>query len=202
MNAGKLRKTFALYEKAPIILAEEEKKNLEITDYALGDAAATGTEIIIYVNTERCCAKEMALLPFQTCPEHRHAPIAEAIPARKKLFAAGLARCFYMWMVSRLPTRRPNRPKEYIWFFMRSSFCRGSSIRWVLIHCTGFKRVKREQLSANFQPPATMNVICLPIPRLYARQELMKSMRRHCIYAKENGIAEENRLNEMPPKVN
>ena len=61
---------FALYEKAHIVLTEEEKSHLEITDYALGNVRETGTEIIIYVNTKRCCAKEMALLPFQTCPEH------------------------------------------------------------------------------------------------------------------------------------
>ena len=72
------REAFALYERAHIVLTDEEKSNLEITDYALGNVRETGTEIVIYVNTERCCAKEMALLTFQTCPEHRHAPI-EAI---------------------------------------------------------------------------------------------------------------------------
>ncbi len=84
-------KAFVLYKKANIILTEKEKANLEITDYALGDVYATGTEIIIYVNTERCCAKEMALLPFQTCPEHRHAPINDInYPGKEETF-----RCRY-----------------------------------------------------------------------------------------------------------
>ena len=30
---------------------------------------------VAYVNTERCCAKELVLLPGQTCPEHRHPEI-------------------------------------------------------------------------------------------------------------------------------
>ena len=34
-----------------------------------------GLELIEYVNTERCCAKELVLLPGQICPEHRHPPV-------------------------------------------------------------------------------------------------------------------------------
>ncbi|MFV0414081.1 MAG: extracellular solute-binding protein [Oscillospiraceae bacterium] len=37
----------------------------------------TGLAIVVYVNTQLCCAKEMAMLPRQTCPEHRHAPLEE-----------------------------------------------------------------------------------------------------------------------------
>nr|MBQ4319476.1 D-lyxose/D-mannose family sugar isomerase [Clostridia bacterium] len=33
-----------------------------------------GLQLITYVNTERVCAKEMVLLPLQTCPEHMHVP--------------------------------------------------------------------------------------------------------------------------------
>lgn len=29
----------------------------------------------MYVNTEKCCAKELVLFPGQTCPEHRHPEI-------------------------------------------------------------------------------------------------------------------------------
>lgn len=89
------REAFALYERAHIVLTDEEKSNLEITDYALGNVRETGTEIVIYVNTERCCAKEMALLPFQTCPEHRHAPI-EAIgyPGKEETFRCRYGKVF------------------------------------------------------------------------------------------------------------
>ena len=70
-------KALAVYEKANIILTQAEKDNLEIADFGLDDIYHTGLEIVTYVNTDRCCAKEMVLLPRQTCPEHRHAPIAE-----------------------------------------------------------------------------------------------------------------------------
>lgn len=85
------QEAFDLYEKAHIVLTDAEKAALEITDYALGNARETGTEIVIYVNTERCCAKEMALIPFQTCPEHRHAPIESiGYPGKEETF-----RCRY-----------------------------------------------------------------------------------------------------------
>jgi len=63
------------YEKAHIILSAEEKKKIEVADFGLNDLENTGLEILTYVNTERCCAKEMVLFPGQTCPEHRHPAI-------------------------------------------------------------------------------------------------------------------------------
>lgn len=68
-------KTFELFEKAHIALTDSEKENLEIADFGLGDVFTTGLELITYVNTERVCAKEMVLLPGQTCPEHGHPPL-------------------------------------------------------------------------------------------------------------------------------
>lgn len=67
----------AIYEKAHVILTQQEKDNLEVADFGLNDVYHTGLAIVTYVNTERCCAKELVLLPGQTCPEHRHAPIPE-----------------------------------------------------------------------------------------------------------------------------
>lgn len=63
------------FERAGIILTEQEKANIEIADFGLGDLERTGLELITYVNTERCCAKELVLWPRQTCPEHRHPPV-------------------------------------------------------------------------------------------------------------------------------
>ena len=67
-------KALALYEKAHIVLTDEERANLEVADFGLGDLEHTGLEIVTYINTERCCAKEMVLFPGQTCPEHTHTP--------------------------------------------------------------------------------------------------------------------------------
>ena len=62
----------ALFEKANIILTDKEKENLEIADFGLNKVRETGLQLITYVNTDLVCAKELALLPGQVCPEHRH----------------------------------------------------------------------------------------------------------------------------------
>lgn len=68
------KKALPYYEKAGIVLTEEEKKNIEIADFGLGRVDRVGLQLVVYVNTERVCAKEMVLLPHQVCPEHRHVP--------------------------------------------------------------------------------------------------------------------------------
>lgn len=65
------------FDKANIVLTQKEKDEIEIIDHELGDFYSTGLAIVVYVNTELCCAKEMVLLPHQTCPEHIHAPMPE-----------------------------------------------------------------------------------------------------------------------------
>lgn len=63
------------FTKAGIILTNEEKDQIEVADFGLGDLENTGLELITYLNTTRCCAKELILFPHQTCPEHRHPTI-------------------------------------------------------------------------------------------------------------------------------
>jgi D-lyxose ketol-isomerase len=63
------------FNKAGIILTEEEKNNIEVADFGLGELESTGLELITYLNTTKCCAKELILFPYQTCPEHRHPPV-------------------------------------------------------------------------------------------------------------------------------
>ena len=83
-EAAKAR-ALEFYEKAHIILTETEKENLEVADFGLNDLDNTGLEIITYVNTEKCCAKEMVLFPNQTCPEHRHKPLGD-YPGKEETF--------------------------------------------------------------------------------------------------------------------
>ncbi len=63
--------------EAHIIITDAEVDKIEICDYDLGRYQEIGTAIVIYVNTERCCAKEMILKPYQLCPEHRHPALPE-----------------------------------------------------------------------------------------------------------------------------
>ena len=62
-------------EKAGIALRPDEAAEMEVADFGLGELEQTGLEIVMYVNTDRVCAKELVLFPHQTCPEHRHPPI-------------------------------------------------------------------------------------------------------------------------------
>ncbi|MBR5538476.1 MAG: D-lyxose/D-mannose family sugar isomerase [Clostridia bacterium] len=62
-------------EKAKIAITDEEKSRIEVAEYELGCLDKIGLELVVYVNTEKCCAKELVLLPGQTCPEHRHPPV-------------------------------------------------------------------------------------------------------------------------------
>lgn len=62
-------------EKAKIAITDEEKARIEVAEYDLGCIDKIGLELVVYLNTEKCCAKELVLLPHQTCPEHRHPPV-------------------------------------------------------------------------------------------------------------------------------
>ena len=62
-------------DRVGIVLTPHEVENIEVADFGLGELEKTGLELVVYVNTERVCAKELVLFPRQTCPEHRHPPI-------------------------------------------------------------------------------------------------------------------------------
>lgn len=75
--------------KAGIVITKEEQSRIEVAEYDLGCIEKIGLELVVYVNTERCCAKELVLLPGQTCPEHRH-PEVNGEPGKEETF-----RCRY-----------------------------------------------------------------------------------------------------------
>ncbi len=84
-----------LYEKAHIVLTDREKENVEVADFGLGRLEETGLQLVTYVNTELCCAKEMALFPGQTCPEHRHAPIEKiGYQGKEETFRCRYGACY------------------------------------------------------------------------------------------------------------
>ena len=62
-------------DRAGIVLQPEEAVGIEVADFGLSNLEQSGLEIIVYVNTNRVCAKELVLFPHQTCPEHRHPPV-------------------------------------------------------------------------------------------------------------------------------
>lgn len=62
---------------AGIVLTPQERENIEVVELGLGDLARTGVELVVYVNNDRYCAKELVLFGGQTCPEHRHPPVGD-----------------------------------------------------------------------------------------------------------------------------
>jgi D-lyxose ketol-isomerase len=68
-----------------IAITDRERANFEVADFGLGEVERTGLEIIVYVNTERCCAKELVMFPGQTCPEHYH-PTIDGVPGKEETF--------------------------------------------------------------------------------------------------------------------
>jgi D-lyxose ketol-isomerase len=70
---------------AGIVITPEERARFEVADFGLGELEKTGLEIITYVNTERCCAKEIVMFPRQTCPEHWH-PTINGLPGKEETF--------------------------------------------------------------------------------------------------------------------
>lgn len=70
---------------AGIVLRDDEAAALEIADFGLDRFAEFGLAIHVYVNTERCCAKELVMTPGQICPEHRHPPL-DGDPGKEETF--------------------------------------------------------------------------------------------------------------------
>lgn len=64
-----------MLRRAGIALTARERDALDVADFALGDWEQTGLIELVYINTQRYCAKELVLSGRQTCPEHRHPPV-------------------------------------------------------------------------------------------------------------------------------
>lgn len=69
-----VKKALEFYDKAGIVLTDTERNGIEVADFGLDNIENIGLQILVYINTDRVCAKEMVLLPNQTCPEHKHIP--------------------------------------------------------------------------------------------------------------------------------
>ena len=68
-----------------IALTAAERDAIEVADFGLGQLEQIGLQVLVYVNTERVCAKELVLFPGQMCPEHRHPPVAGE-PGKEETF--------------------------------------------------------------------------------------------------------------------
>lgn len=78
-------KTARILAAQHIALTQEEKDRIEVADFGLGRLEETGLQLLTYINTKRCCAKELVLFPGQTCPEHIH-PTIGGVPGKEETF--------------------------------------------------------------------------------------------------------------------
>jgi D-lyxose ketol-isomerase len=97
-----------MLQQVGIVITPDERKNIEVADLGMGELAKTGLEIVVYVNNDRYCAKELILFPRQTCPEHRH-PAVEDQPGKMETFRC---RWGHAWLnIPGEPTPQPkSRP--------------------------------------------------------------------------------------------
>ncbi len=114
-------KILEMVKEAQITLATpEEIVNMEITDFGLGLIEKFGLQIVVYVNTERVCAKELFLLPNQICLEHRHPPISFLdYPGKEETFRCrwGKAYLYVPGDPSPNPYGKNKIPKDKLPFF-------------------------------------------------------------------------------------
>ena len=99
--------------EAGIVLTPEEREAVEVVDFGLSRLAETGLQLVVYVNTDRYCAKELMLFPGQTCPEHRHPPVG-AEPGKMETFRCrwGTVHLFVEGIATTTNTARPPAGSE------------------------------------------------------------------------------------------
>ncbi len=109
-----------LFKKAGIVVTRAEQKQIETADFGLGQYEQTGLGVLVYVNTSRCCAKELAMLPRQTCPEHRHPPVSRTNPGKEETFRCrwGTVYLYVPGKKAARPHARPPRGREK-WYKVR-----------------------------------------------------------------------------------
>ncbi|HEY4348106.1 MAG TPA: cupin domain-containing protein [Gaiellaceae bacterium] len=70
---------------AGVVLTPDELEQIEIADFGLDRFDEIGLHVLVYVNTDRYCAKDLVLRPNQICPQHRHPPF-DGTPGKEETF--------------------------------------------------------------------------------------------------------------------
>lgn len=103
------KRSLDLLNKAGIVITAEEYKNMEVVELGLAIPEIIGVQIIVYVNNDRYCAKELIMLPRQTCPEHKHPPLSLSNPGKQETF-----RCRYGEVYLYVPGEPVKNPKAIL----------------------------------------------------------------------------------------
>lgn len=106
-----IQRSLEYFKKAGISLNEEEKRRIETVDFGLNDIERIGLELLVYVNTDRYCAKELILFPRQTCAEHRHPPLGGGNPGKMETFRCRMGEVYLYVEGETTPNPRCRPPK-------------------------------------------------------------------------------------------
>ncbi len=99
MTQAQRDRIIRVFNAAHVAIRPDEIAAIELADLGLGDFESQGLGVVMVVNNERYCGKELAMLPGQTCPQHRHPPVkladGRADPGKRETF-----RCRYgvVWL--------------------------------------------------------------------------------------------------------
>jgi D-lyxose ketol-isomerase len=102
------QRTLDYFQRAGIVITEQEAKEIEIADFGLNELEVSGLELITYENNERYCSKDLVLFPGQTCPQHRHPPISSD-PGKMETF-----RCKWGRVILYVEGKPANSPKAIV----------------------------------------------------------------------------------------
>ena len=109
----------SMLERAGVVLTVPERENIEIVDFDLGELEQIGLQLVVYINNDRYCAKELVLFPRQTCPEHRHPPV-QSDPGKTETFRCRWGRVWLYTEGEPTPHRKaqpPERSESYFTVF-------------------------------------------------------------------------------------
>lgn len=106
-----------IYEKSKIVLTDKELESIDYADFGLNNIEEEGLNLILYVNNNRYCAKEMVLLPNQACPEHLHPNLDNGYEGKQETFRCRWGEVFLYVedkeMSAEITVSIPETHKEY-----------------------------------------------------------------------------------------
>jgi D-lyxose ketol-isomerase len=106
-------KIYDLLKKAHIVITPQEKENIEIADFGLNDIENVGIQVVVYINTDRYCAKELVMFPRQICPEHRHPVIDEKNVGKQETFRCRWGEAYLYVQGDPTPNPKAKVPEKY-----------------------------------------------------------------------------------------
>ena len=158
----------AALSDAGIVLTRAEQQAIEVADFGLSALDESGLLVVVYVNTERVCAKELVLFPARRAPStSTHRSTGRRVKRRPSAAAAAAStstprasrrshRC-----AGRLaPTPAPTPSGT------RSPSIPATSTRFRPGRCTGSRPVRTARSSRSSRPRAATSSMSSPIPRI------------------------------------